>query len=489
MKKLPLLLVPFALAVSSCADPSLAQNSRGQGGQNPGFSANEQKIGADAHPQLVQQFGGAMQGKAADYVRSVGQRIAGESGMTARPQDYTVTLLDSSVNNAFALPGGYVYLTRQLLALMNNEAELAFVMGHEVGHVAAQHSQKRQSRSTLTGLGAAILGAVTGSNLVGQLASAGAQVATLGYSREQERQADSLGLRYLTQAGYEPMASATTLAALGAQTALEARLAGQSAQNVPGWLSTHPANAERVVRIRKEAATFVSRAGARATNRDTFLDAIDGLPYDDGAQQGVVEGTRFRHPGLQMEFRAPSGFTLANTPSAVTGTRALNGGSARFQFAGGKPEGQSLAGYSAKVWATIGQQTAPEVRISRVNGIETAISSVRTRSGNAQVDATLAVYRWGDDGWYQMLMLAPVGQDAGFQTLINSVRRLTPQEVSAIRGHRVRVIRVQSGDTVQSLAARMDYSDDQLSRFMILNGFEANERLVPGSRVKIITRD
>jgi predicted Zn-dependent protease len=470
-------IFPVLLSLSLLVGPAAAQG--------PGFSASERKIGADAHPQLVQQFGGAMQGKSADYVRRVGQEIAGESGMSARPQDYTVTLLDSSVNNAFALPGGYVYISRQLLALMNNEAELAFVMGHEVGHVAAQHSQKRQSRSALSGLGAAILGAVTGSNLIGQLANTGAQLYTLGFSREQERQADSLGLRYLTQAGYDPMASATTLHALEEQTALEARLAGQSKQSAPGWLSTHPASEERVARIRKEAATFVARAGARATNRDAFLDAIDGLPYDDGASQGVIEGTRFRHPGLQMQFQAPAGFTLANTPTAVTGTR----GNARFQFSGGQPQGQSMADYSAKVWASVGMQNAPQVRISRVNGIETAISSTRTRSGQSQVDATLAVYRWGDDAWYQMLMLAPAGQDMGFGALVNSVRRLSPQEVSAIQGHRVRVVRVQRGDTVPSMAARMDYNDDQLARFTILNGIEADTRLVPGSRVKIITRD
>lgn len=481
MKKILITIVPLAMLASSCAEPTLAQN---QGGSNAGFSDSERKIGIEAHPQLVQQFGGAMQGRAADYVRTVGQRIAGASGMSARPQDYTVTLLDSSVNNAFALPGGYVYISRQLLALMNNEAELAFVMGHEVGHVAAQHSQKRQNRSTLTGLGAAILGAVTGSNIVGQLANAGAQVATLGYSREQERQADSLGLRYLSQINYDPMASGSTLASLGAQTALEARLTGQSAQNVPGWLSTHPANAERVARIRKEAATFVSKAGARTTNRDALLDAIDGMPYDDNAQQGVVEGTRFRHPGLRLSFQAPAGFTLANSAAAVTGTK----GSARFQFSGGKPEGQSLAAYSAKVWTSVGQQTAPQVQISRINGIETAISTVRTKSGNSQVDATLAVYRWGDDAWYQMLMLTPAGQDAGYNSLINSVRRLTAQEASAIRGHRVQVVRVQRGDTVQSLAARMDYNDDKLARFTILNGIAADAQLAVGSRVKIITR-
>ena len=137
-------------------------------------------------------------------MRSVGQRIAAQSGMAARPGDYTVTLLNSNVNNAFAVPGGYVYVTRQLVALMNNEAELAFVMGHEVGHVAARHSTKRQTRSGLAGLGAALLGAVTGSDVIGRLAGTGAQLYSLGYSRSQENEADSLGVRYLAKAGYDP---------------------------------------------------------------------------------------------------------------------------------------------------------------------------------------------------------------------------------------------------------------------------------------------
>lgn len=483
MRKILLALMPLAFLAT--ASPAQSPRDQASSGSAPGFSANDRRIGIEAHPQLLQQFGGAMQGRAADYVRSVGQRIAGQSGMAARAQDYTVTLLNSNVNNAFALPGGYVYISRQLLALLNNEAELAFVMGHEVGHVAAQHSQKRQQRSALSGIGAAILGAVTGSNIVGQLASQGAQLYTLGFSREQERQADSLGLRYLAQGGYDPLASATSLSSLGAQTGLDSRLTGRGAQSGPDWLSTHPANNQRVARIRREAQTFVARAGGRATNRDAFLNAIDGMPYDDDASQGVIEGTRFRHPGLGMTFEAPQAFVLENTPSAVNGAR---GNAGRFQFSGGQPQGQSLASYSAKIWAAAGAQNAPQVQTARINGIETGISSVRTRSNTGEVDATLAVFRWSDDGWYHLLMIAPAGRDPGFQAMINSVRRLTAQETAAIKGRRVNVVRVQAGDTVASLAARMAYSDDQVARFTILNGIDASTRLVPGSRIKLITR-
>jgi predicted Zn-dependent protease len=466
--------VPFALLASASA------------AQAPGFSEAERRQGAEAHPQLLQQFGGAYQGPQADYVRRVGQKIALQSGYAARGQDYTVTLLNSNANNAFAVPGGYVYITRQLLALMNNEAELAFVMGHEVAHVAARHSKKRQDRSTLTGLGAAILGAVTGSSLVGNLANAGAQIYTLGYSRDQERESDSLGVRYLSRAGYDPMASTSILAALGAQTSLEARLAGRAGESTPTWLSTHPASAERVTRIRREAQALAASAGARATNRDTFLDAINGMPYDDDVEQGVIDGTSFRHPGLRLAFTAPAGFAMQNSPEAVNGTRGNMG---RFQFSGGRPgNGESLAGYAARVWQASGVQDAPRVEIRTINGIETGLSSLRTRTNSGQVDATLAVYRWGKDAWYHMLTIAPAGQDPGFSGLINSVRRLSAQEAAAIKGRRVSVVTVRAGDTVQSLANRMAYDDDRLARFTILNGIDANARLVPGTRIKLITR-
>ncbi len=468
----------LTLALLAVAAPAAAQA--------PGFSASDRRLGAEAHPQLLQQFGGAYEGPQADYVRRVGQRIAAESGMAARPQDYTVTLLNSNINNAFALPGGYVYISRQLLALMNDEAELAFVMGHEVGHVAARHSQKRQSRSTLTGIGAAILGVVTGSSIVSDLANTGAQLYTLSFSREQERQADSLGVRYLLSSGYDPMAAPVILHALEAQTSLEARLAGRGDAAPPGWLSTHPASAERVARIRAEAQKAVAaKPGARTTARDVFLNAIDGMPYDDDPAQGVITGTGFRHPGLGLAFEAPAGFALANSPTAVTGSR----GQARFQFSGGRPENESLSSYSDKVWRAAGASQPPAVQISRVNGVETAISRLRTRQRGGDVDATLAVYRWANDSWYQLLTIAPAGQQMGLETMSSTVRRLSQSEIGAVAGRRLRVVSVRSGDTVQSLADRMAYDDDRLNRFLVLNGLEANSRLAPGARVKLVLRN
>jgi predicted Zn-dependent protease len=448
----------------------------------PGLSDSERRAGAQAHPQLVAQFGGAMSGRQADYVRSVGQNIAVASGQGARAQDYTVTLLNSNANNAFAIPGGYVYITRQLLALMNDEAELAFVMGHEVAHVAARHGQKRQNRAAVSSGLAALLGAVTKSNIVGQGAGILAQVTTLGYSREQERQADSLGVRYLTAKGYDPMASGDILAALGAQTRLESELQGKGGAEPAKWLSTHPATDERVARILAEARTLVAQAGPRTTNRDRFLDAIDGMPYDDDAGQGSIEGRRFRHPQIGVTFEAPQGFTLQNTQQAVIGS-GPNG--ARFTFAGGSAQGQTMEAYAARVWQQAGARGS-NFRSVRIGQLDAQVSNWRGNTQGGQADATLVVYRWSPDAYYHILAIGPVNGTAMFDPLIESVRRLSTAEAQAVRSRRVQVVRVGNGDTINSLAARMAYDDDRIARFLTLNHLRPNVPLTPGSRVKLI---
>jgi predicted Zn-dependent protease len=461
-------------ALLIAAAPALAQTP-------PGLSRAERQEGAQAHPQIVQQFGGAMTGPVADYVRGVGQKIAVQSGGGARPQDYTVTLLNSNVNNAFAIPGGYVYITRQLLALMNDEAELAFVMGHEVAHVAARHGQKRQTQATLSNILAGLAGAVTGSQIVGQGAGVVAQLTTLGFSREQERQADSLGVRYLTSAAYDPLASGDILAALGAQTALDARLKGQSGAEPSKWLSTHPATSERVARIRAEAQTFVARAGARAHNRDAFLNAIDGLPYDDDAAQGVVQGSRFRHATLQLALDAPAGFTLNNGADAITGS-GPNGTSFDLRMADGRADLGSIA---AARWQQLGLQPRP-MQPTRINGLEALVGSVQAQTRGGPVDATLTVYRWTSQLVFTLISVAPQGQAAMVAPVAASVRRLSPQEAGSIRTRRIQIARVAAGDTLASLAARMAYDDNKMERFLTLNQLPPNAALKAGDRVKLV---
>ena len=465
----------LALALSLLlAVPALAQAP-------PGLTDSERKAGAEAHPQILQQFGGAMSGPTADYVRGVGQKIAVQSGGGARSQDYTVTLLNSNVNNAFAIPGGYVYITRQLLALMNDEAELAFVMGHEVGHVAARHGQKRQNRATLSSVLAGLAGAITGSDLIGRGAGVVAGLTTLGYSRQQERQADSLGVRYLVGAGYDPNAATGSLAALGAQTALEARLKGQGGTEPSKWLSTHPPSAERVARTRREAQAVAGRTG-RTLNRDAFLNAIDGMIYDDDPAEGVVVGRGFRHGGLALALDAPTGFAIANSPQAVTGS-GPNG--MNFDLRMADARSADLNAIAAARWQQLGVSAQP-MRATRINGVEALEGTVSAGSRAGQVDATLTVYRWSPQLAFTLISIAPQGQAASVAPVAASVRRLTPPEIAAIRSRRVQVVRVGASDTLQSLANRMAYDDDKMARFLTLNQLATDARLKAGDRVKLV---
>lgn len=455
------------------------------------ISAQDKASGAKQHPQLLNEFGGAYAGPQAKYVETVGRRIAVQSGLSNAQSDFTVTLLNSPVNNAFAIPGGYVYVTRQLMALMNDEAELAGVLGHEVGHVAARHGQRRQQAAQRNAIGGTLLQVLTGA-LLGDSAFAGllqkgigtgSQLLTLKFSRTQEYEADDLGIRYLAAGGYDPKALSTMLASLAAQSSVDSRVSG-SARSVPEWASTHPDPASRVGRAARNASAQKVTSGVR--NRDVFLTALDGVLYGDDPRQGVIEGSQFRHPDLRLAFTAPSGFGMENGADAVSVTGS--GGQAQF---GGAPYSGDLSAYINSVFAKLGGANTRipggEVRRMTVNGIPAAWRTIRASTQSSQVDATVFAYDIGGGKAYHFLLLTAAGQGIGpFASMVQSVQRLTPQEAAAIKPRRVSVVTVKTGDTVQSLSRRMAYSDYQLERFLTLNALTAGSVLRPGQRVKII---
>ena len=480
----------LAMAGPTYSAPSFAKSSgSGLPSTVSGISASDKQQGAKAHPELLAEFGGAMSGAPASYVEQVGKTIAVQSGLSNARDDFTVTLLNSSVNNAFAIPGGYVYVTRQLAALMNNEAELAAVLGHEVGHVAAQHGKKRQkaaTRNSVIGvLGTILSGVLLGDSALGQLGqkvfSQGSQLLTLQYSRGQEIESDNLGIHYLSRAGYDPRAMSTVLESLARQNALEAQLRGAS-NRVPEWASTHPDPASRVRDAR-------NRAGANArgvTNRDTFLSRIAGLTYGDDPKQGVIDGRNFVHPELRLTFQIPNGFYMVN------GTRAVSiaGQSAKAQFSGG-PYNGDLDSYVRAGFAAVGgnqQQITPQqiTRLS-INGLPGAYGIARVNSGNQQVDVMVFAFEFARDRAYHFVTLAPAGQTNIFSPMINSMRRISPTEAGQVRPRKLAVVTVARGDTVQSLASRMAYDDAPLERFLVLNGLASNAVLRAGDKVKLVT--
>lgn len=479
------------LALAVVVAPSSLAHAQAAG--TASISPADKATGAKAHPEILNEFGGAYPGKQADYVRRVGQKIAVQSGLSNTQSDFTITLLNSPVNNAFAIPGGYVYVTRQLMGLMNDEAELASVLGHETGHVAARHSQRRQNAATrnavLGTLGQVLTGVLLGSNsAVGQVLNQGisgaTQYFTLKFSRAQEYEADDLGVSYLAKAGYDPMASSAMLASLAAQSALDARMRNQDGRSIPEWASTHPDPGSRVMRAAEKARATGSAGGIR--NRDAFLTALDGVLYDDDPKQGVIDGQVFRHPDLRLTFTAPDGFTMANGTQAVT----ISGSGGQAQFTGAAYNGD-MNTYVASAFAALtggkGGVGSPDVQRRQVSGIDTASATARANTQSGPVDVTIFAYAFAPDRAYHFVIVTPAGTGVGpFAGMTQSMRRMTAADVAAVRPRRIHVVTVRPGDTVASLSRRMAYTSFQTERFLTLNAIPAGAALRPGQKVKLV---
>jgi predicted Zn-dependent protease len=442
---------------------------------------------AQQHPQILAEFGGEVGGARGAYVRGVGARVTSRTNITGGAQAFRITTLNSPVMNAFAVPGAYLYITRQLLGLMNDESELALVLGHEAAHIAAQHNAERQRTSILSQLGALIVGVVTGSGQLAQIASQVGQGLFLQYSRSQELEADDLGIRYMTAAGYDPMGAPSMLASLGLWGNLETRFSGRDddQRSAPSWASTHPLSADRVSRATQRARA-TSRAGQGIRNRDQHMNAVNGMIFDDDPDQGIIEGRDFLHPNLRFAFTAPQGFGMQN------GTRAVSvvGSSGQAQFSTG-PFSGSLDTYVAQVFRGLAGSQA-QIRFTQpqrttINGIPAAFSTARAQTQQGAVDVSVVAYQFDSSRAYHFTTLTRAGSGLGpFSGMVQSVRRLSAQEAAAIRPRIIQVATVGRNDTVQSLAGRMAYRTYQLERFRALNGLGANSTLAPGQRVKLV---
>jgi predicted Zn-dependent protease len=483
----------IAFASINIATPVAAQKKVAASVPKP-FTAQEKSEGAKYHPEILKEFGGAMQTAQTGYVVKVGKNIAVQSGLGSNEGDFNVTLLNSSVNNAFAIPGGYVYITRQLVALCNSEAEMAGVLGHEVGHTAARHSKKRQKNSTIAnilGVGGTILGSVLGNSggLLGavggglkQYSGALAQVFSLKYSRAQEEEADDYGIRYLSKAGYDPNALSSMLNSLAMQTSVDARVSGMGDTRVPEWASTHPDPAKRVVRAATRAKSYPASTVRKA---DAHFAAINGMLYGDDPAQGVVEGQDFLHPDLKMKFTAPTGFGMQNGTDAIS----INGNSGKAIFTQASFTGDRQAYVAAAFKAVSGQgQAIPVGNISQttVNGIPAfyASSVVNTQQGAREV--TVFAYEWGGNVGYHFVTITAANANP-FGSMFSSMTRLNAAQAAAIKPRKLRVVTVGRADSVASFAGRMAYPTLQTDRFLALNGLSANASLSAGQKVKIVT--
>lgn len=487
-----------ALAATGCATPgNTAGGDVATVGQSAPISNQERAEGAKNHPQLLQEFGGTYQGPQAAYVTRVGQNIAVQSGLSNSASSFTVSLLNSPVNNAFAIPGGYVYVTRQLVALMNNEAELAGVLGHEIGHVAARHSQKRQSkaqRNSILGVLGTVVGGLLG-NAGGIASTVGgllqnnalqvAQLATLGYSRGQELEADRLGIRYLATAGYDPRALSTMLASLAAQDNLEARVAGRDARSIPEWASTHPDPAGRVSTAQQVAASTGANGGR--LGEAEFKASVDGVLYGDDPKQGIVEGNTFQHPDLRFAFAVPQGYGMQNGTQSVS----ISGANGQAMFTTAGSYNGNMSDYLSRALKGIAGDTQLQVgQVNRttVNGLPASYVTARANTQSGAVDVTIFAYEFANNSAFHFATLTKAGGAGVFNSMFQSVRRLSAAQAAAIKPRYIDVVTVRSGDTVASLANRMAYDNFRTERFLVLNRLSSNARLNVGDKVKIVVK-
>jgi len=469
------LLAAAALAIT----PAAAQQLRYLNSQDVAEAQRD-------HAELVRELGGAEAGPRATYVESIGRRVGAISGIANPGQALHFTTLNSAVENAFSVPGGYVYITRQLMGLMDDESQLAFALGHEVGHVAANHAHIREQYAQRNPLGVfgTIIGAIFGPGITDVL-QARSRLDTLSFSRDQEYQADTLGLRYMVAAGYDPAGAAGILANLSRQSALQARVQGRTNRQTPEWASTHPLSENRMQRALAEAQQ-TGRLGQGIRDRDIFLNEIEGIYVDDDPAQGVIDGATFTHPDLRIQFSVPQGYLMSNGTDAVT----ISGSAGKAQFRGGAFNGTlDNAILLAFRQLTRGEANfaVPPPQHLTINGMPAAVTTAQVNTNSGLIDASVAAYQWDPQRIYYFVMLTPGGYGVGpFAPMINSLRKITPADAAAIRPRVIHVETVRPGDTVQSLASRMAYHDFRLERFLSLNGLAANSALAPGRKVKLV---
>jgi predicted Zn-dependent protease len=440
----------------------------------PRVTGRERASDAD-HLKLVSSFGGEAKAPAVTrLLTEITDRLVHSSD---RPdQAYAVTLLDSPVINAFALPNGRLYVTRGLVALANDSSEVAAVLAHEIAHVSLNHATARSELELRSALVSKVVADVLNDPDTGAQLKNQSRFALARFSREQELEADAAGVKTLAAAGYDPFAASRFLTALNRTIQLKQ---GGGTAGEPDMLASHPGTTERIA-LAVRAARRIGAPGIGTDDRSRFLTAIDGFAYGDSPRDGVVRSGRFIHPGLGIAFEVPDGFTLENTRSAVLGTTADGNRRLLFDQIEAK-EGQGLDAILKATWNDSLDPAGSETR--DVNGHPAAFALSRGKDWTFR----LAAIRLGD-ATYRMIMAAKGGSDPNpaFQRWTASLAEVPSEEVASLKPTRLQIVQA-AGTNPEDLVRRMVVPDRPLDRFLVLNGLERGAQLVPGRSYKIVT--
>jgi len=445
--------------------------------RSPTASPAESVIGAREHQRVIAQYGGTYSDPDVEKETSnIVKRLVEASSEPSR--SYRITVLNSPVANAFALPGGYLYVTRGLLALADDRAELAAVLSHEIAHVIAKHALERAQRVETSELVERVATDVLSDSEAGQSARINSRLTLAQFSREQEVEADKLGIQIAGRAGFDPFAASRFLDKLERYAAF--RSATGEKDDAANFLSSHPAALERRALAIKEARQF-GAPGIGEQGRIPYLRAIDGIIYGDDPSEGFVRGREFLHPRLAIAFRVPPAYRLENTREAVL---AAAGHDTAMRFDGVKlDEDLTPEAYLASGWIN-GLQEGSIERID-IGGMPAAMASAVAgdwafRIGAIRLGTSVYRFIFAERGGASDI-------DAALSQTMSSFRRLDPAEVARLRPLRIDLYVTGPGDTVASLTPRMKGVERQAELFRLLNGLGPGEEPGAGKMVKVIS--
>jgi predicted Zn-dependent protease len=457
--------------------------------------------GQKGHEQVMKQYGAYPDAKLQAYVNALGQRLASQSHRAQLTWHFTV--LDSPEINAFALPGGYVYVPRGIMAYLDSEADLAGVIGHEIGHVTARHGAQRATQQQNAGMGvmlASVLGAVLetqGIRGAQQVATNATQSLASGYiasyGRDQELQADGLGAEYLSRSHYNPANMVDVITVLKNQeryAADRAKAAGKPASTAPNWLASHPSNDSRLEQIRQIAAQYPGPAQGHYADdgRTRYLQAISGMGFGDSAEQGITRGRHFYHAGLGFALSAPEGWQVRNSPDAVMLVNTE--GSAGVIL---RPVPQKAGPSHTQVVRQLLAPTQAQAASLQINGLAASRFRGQRRNSEGQEQAFQATVVDGPMGHQYLLM--PVARDAGvltrnqdpLQAAEMSFRPMTEADRAAAKPWRIQTMPYPSGGFAQ-LGKNSPLGEASDQQLRLINGFYGGGEPKLGELIKVVVQ-
>jgi predicted Zn-dependent protease len=472
-------LLCLGLALSGCSDMGKLQTATAPLPTPRPKPAIVQSPAADReHERILATYGGPYDDPQLEAL--IGKTVDRLVAASEHPeQPYKVTILNSGAVNAFALPNGQLYVTRGLIALANDTSELSSVLSHEMAHVLAKHAAIRDDQARQAAMVTRVVSDVGNDPDLTALALAKTKLTMASFSRAQEFEADGIGVGISAKAHFDPYGASRFLTSMERNAELKAGKVALDPR-AQDFLSSHPATPERVQNAQAIARQY-ALPDAKEHDREAYLSAIDNIVYGEDPSEGFVRGRRFLHPKLGFTFQAPENYTLDNTAQAVIGVREGGAQAMRFDVVRVPPE-QSLGDYLNSGWMENVDKSATEE--ITINGFPAAST---TASGDPWQFKVYAL-RFGTDV-YRFIFATrqkTTESERNARETVNSFRRLSLDEIQSAQPLRIKVITVQPGDTVESLAHRMAGVDHPVERFRVLNGLEAHAQVKVRDRVKIV---